>query len=90
MRLGWLALSLCTLTAGAAVSPARLSLLAEQQQVPLAELQAAAAQASLRQEVLDTIRRPWEAKPWHRYRPLFVTPERIRDGELRNLHVMEG
>ncbi len=80
MRLGWLALSLCTLTAGAAVSPARLSLLAEQQQVPLAELQAAAAQASLRQEVLDTIRRPREAKPWHRYRPLFVTPERIRGG----------
>ena len=80
MRAGWLALWACSLTAGASVSPERLSLLAEQQSVPLAELQAAAAQARLRQEVLDAISRPWEAKPWHSYRPLFVTPERIRDG----------
>ena len=54
--------------------------LALQHSVPLAELQAAAAQARVRQEVLDTISKPWEAKPWHRYRPLFVAPERIRDG----------
>ncbi|MBR7628567.1 lytic murein transglycosylase B [Aeromonas popoffii] len=81
MRGGWLALALCSLTASAAPEPARLALLAEQQQVPLAELQAATAQARLRQEVLDTISRPWEAKPWHRYRPLFVTPDRIRDGQ---------
>ncbi|MGL5815823.1 MAG: lytic murein transglycosylase B [Aeromonas sp.] len=80
MRGGWLALWLCSLTAGATVSPERLAELASQQQVPLAELQAATAQAQLRQEILDTMARPWEAKPWHRYRPLFVTPERIRDG----------
>ncbi|MEE9693835.1 lytic murein transglycosylase B [Aeromonas sp. BC14] len=80
MRLAGLLLSLVALTATAAVEPPGLAQLAEQQQVPLAELQAAATQASLRQEVLDTISRPWEAKPWHRYRPLFITPERIRDG----------
>ena len=80
MRLAGLLLSLVALTATAAVEPPGLARLAEQQQVPLAELQAAAAQASLRQEVLDTISRPWEAKPWYRYRPLFITPERIRDG----------
>ncbi|HAT2714769.1 TPA: lytic murein transglycosylase B [Aeromonas hydrophila] len=80
MRLAGLLLSLVALTATAAVEPPGLARLAEQQQVPLAELQAAAAQASLRQEVLDTISKPWEAKPWHRYRPLFITPERIRDG----------
>ena len=80
MRLVGLLLSLVALTAEAAVEPAGLALLAEQQQVPLAELQAAVASARLRQEVLDTISRPWEAKPWHRYRPLFVTPDRIRDG----------
>lgn len=80
MRLAGLLLSLVALTATAAVEPPGLARLAEQQQVPLAELQAAAAQASLRQEVLDTISHPWEAKPWHRYRPLFITPERIRDG----------
>ena len=79
MRWGWV---ICgwALTAGAAVEPPQLGRLAEQQAVPLAELQAAAAQAQLRQEILDTIGRPWEAKPWHRYRPLFVTEDRIRNG----------
>lgn len=80
MRLAGVLLSLVAQAATAAVEPPGLARLAEQQQVPLAELQAAAAQANLRQEVLDTISRPWEAKPWHRYRPLFITPERIRDG----------
>lgn len=80
MRLAGVLLSLVALNATAAVEPPGLARLAEQQQVPLAELQTATAQASLRQEVLDTISRPWEAKPWHRYRPLFITPERIRDG----------
>ncbi|CAJ1897714.1 hypothetical protein HLBENOHH_03531 [Aeromonas dhakensis] len=80
MRLAGVLLSLVALNATAAVEPPGLAQLAEQQQVPLAELQAATAQASLRQEVLDTISRPWEAKPWYRYRPLFITPERIRDG----------
>lgn len=75
----WL-LTAVSLTAGAAPEPPQLGRLAEQQAVPLAELQAATAQARLRQEILDTIARPWEVKPWHRYRPLFVTPERIRDG----------
>lgn len=82
-RLRWLtlcALALGSLPASAAPEPPQLGRLAEQQAVPLAELQAATAQARLRQEILDTIARPWEAKPWHRYRPLFVTPERIRDG----------
>lgn len=69
-----------SLTAVAAPEPPQLAQLALQHSVPLAELQAATAQAQLRQEILDTISRPWEAKPWHRYRPLFVTPERIRDG----------
>lgn len=80
MRGAWLALSLCSLTASAAPAPERLAQLAEQQQVPLAELQAATAQARLRQDILDTISKPWEAKPWHSYRPLFVTQARIQDG----------
>jgi len=80
MRRVGLLLSLVASVATAAVAPDRLIQLAEQHSVPLAELQAAATQARLRQEVLDTISRPWEAKPWHSYRPLFVTPERIRDG----------
>lgn len=80
MRGAWLALCFWSLAAGASVSPERLAELASQQQVPLAALQAATTQARLRQEILDTIARPWEAKPWHSYRPLFVTPERINKG----------
>ncbi len=38
------------------------------------------AGAERRQEIIDAITRPAEAKPWRDYRPIFVTPERIRDG----------
>jgi membrane-bound lytic murein transglycosylase B len=33
-----------------------------------------------RQEIIDAMERPYEAKPWHRYRRLFLTPERITGG----------
>lgn len=33
-----------------------------------------------RQEIIDAMERPYEAKPWHRYRRLFLTPERIERG----------
>lgn len=33
-----------------------------------------------RQEIIDAMERPYEAKPWHRYRRLFLTPERISGG----------
>jgi membrane-bound lytic murein transglycosylase B len=38
------------------------------------------AQAQYRQEIIDAIRRPAEAKPWHAYRPIFLTPARIAGG----------
>jgi membrane-bound lytic murein transglycosylase B len=37
-------------------------------------------QASYSQAVIDAIRRPYEAKPWYKYRPIFVTDKRIRGG----------
>ncbi|MGL4251117.1 MAG: lytic murein transglycosylase B [Aeromonas sp.] len=80
MRAIALLLACAASMATAAVPPERLALLAKQQQVPLAALQTAVDSARLRQEVLDAISKPWEAKPWHRYRPLFITPDRIRDG----------
>lgn len=55
MRRVGLLLSLATTMATAAVAPDRLALLADQQQVPLAELQAAVARAQLRQEVLQAV-----------------------------------
>lgn len=36
--------------------------------------------ATYRQEIIDAMGRPYESKPWHRYRLLFLTPERIAGG----------
>ena len=68
--------------AGAAAGPdaQALARLAERQAVPLAELEAAVGSARLNPEVLALMRRPWEAKPWYQYRPLFVTAQRIQAG----------
>ncbi len=38
------------------------------------------ARVTLRQDILDAISNPAEAKPWHRYRPIFVTQTRIGEG----------
>lgn len=38
------------------------------------------SQAKKRQDILDAISRPAEAKPWHDYRPIFLTQKRIDDG----------
>lgn len=38
------------------------------------------AGAERRQDILDLISSPAEAKPWYQYRPIFMTPERIGGG----------
>ncbi|HFC53837.1 MAG TPA: lytic murein transglycosylase B [Gammaproteobacteria bacterium] len=37
-------------------------------------------QAELRPDIIAAISRPAEAKPWHEYRPIFLTQKRIRGG----------
>jgi membrane-bound lytic murein transglycosylase B len=37
-------------------------------------------QAKLRQDILDTISRPAEAKPWWQYQRIFLTDDRVRAG----------
>jgi membrane-bound lytic murein transglycosylase B len=37
-------------------------------------------QARFRQDIIDAISRPAEAKPWYQYRPIFVTDARARGG----------
>lgn len=44
------------------------------------DLQALLSVAKFRQDVIDAITRPAEAKPWHEYRKIFLTAERIRGG----------
>ena len=67
----------------AEITPAdeqRLQQLSQDLQIPLVDLQQAMAQAQLRQPVLDAIQKPWEAKPWYLYRPLFITQARVDAG----------
>lgn len=43
-------------------------------------IQALLSEAEFRPDIIETIRRPYEAKPWYEYRELFVTPSRIEQG----------
>ncbi|MFU8831068.1 MAG: lytic murein transglycosylase B [Wenzhouxiangella sp.] len=44
------------------------------------EVRAVLADASYQQAIIDAITRPAEARPWHRYRPIFMTETRIAGG----------
>lgn len=58
----------------------RLEQLSSELDIPATQLAAGVEQAQFRQSVLDAIQRPWEAKPWYQYRPLFITHDRIEQG----------
>ncbi|MDN4501241.1 lytic murein transglycosylase B [Alteromonadaceae bacterium BrNp21-10] len=36
--------------------------------------------ANKSQSILESIARPWEAKPWHQYYPIFLTEKRLQKG----------
>jgi len=36
--------------------------------------------ATVDQSILEAIQRPWEAKPWHQYYPIFLTEKRVDAG----------
>ena len=48
--------------------------------IPAARIEAALARASIREGIVAAMSRPAEAKPWHEYRPIFITQERIAAG----------
>ncbi|MEE1672631.1 lytic murein transglycosylase B [Agarivorans aestuarii] len=58
----------------------RIEALSQELDIPLKSLEQAAEQATYQQAVIDAITRPWEAKPWHLYRDLFLTEERLEAG----------
>lgn len=37
-------------------------------------------QSTYTQEVIDAITKPWEAKPWYKYYPIFLTDKRLEKG----------
>lgn len=54
--------------------------LVEQHQLDRTRLQQLLGSAKVNQEVLEAIQRPWEAKPWHQYHPIFLTEKRLAAG----------
>jgi membrane-bound lytic murein transglycosylase B len=48
--------------------------------VDAAEVEALLARGRFRQDIIDLMTRPAEARPWHQYRPIFMTQKRIDDG----------
>lgn len=54
--------------------------LVEQHQLNRQRLEQLLLSAEHKQDVLDAIQRPWEAKPWHQYHPIFLTEKRLNAG----------
>jgi len=44
------------------------------------EVRALLNEAEYKQSIIDAISRPAEGKPWHEYRPIFLTSKRINEG----------
>jgi membrane-bound lytic murein transglycosylase B len=49
--------------------------------IPAAEIEAVLAKAQMREAIIKAMARPAEAKPWRDYRPIFIQPKRIADGQ---------
>jgi membrane-bound lytic murein transglycosylase B len=48
--------------------------------LPENEVRALLGEAEYKQSIVDAISRPAEGKPWHQYRPIFLTDKRINEG----------
>jgi membrane-bound lytic murein transglycosylase B len=84
----WLVLALSLPTAAFASAPesytegarAFAAEMADKHGLDLSALEGMLAQAEYRQDIIDAMRRPAEGKPWHAYRPIFLTPTRVAGG----------
>jgi membrane-bound lytic murein transglycosylase B len=52
----------------------------QKHQIPAAEVESLLAGTRFRDDIIEAITRPAEAKPWHQYRPIFLKPDRVRGG----------
>ncbi|GAB4183870.1 MAG: lytic murein transglycosylase B [Wenzhouxiangellaceae bacterium] len=81
-----LILALCLfLSAGAAEHPgseAFITATAKEHGLDEQFIRELLAEAEYRQDIIDAITRPAEAKPWHQYRNIFLTERRIKGGAL--------
>jgi membrane-bound lytic murein transglycosylase B len=84
---GFLALAGCAV---AAVSPPTAPLrpeietfineMVERHGFTQAELQSILGMAQFQPSIINAISRPATSKPWHEFRPLLVSPQRVADG----------
>lgn len=66
------------------IGPARAEFVRSTSQrfdIPAAEIEAVLATAQIRETIIKAMSRPAEAKPWRDYRPIFIQPKRIADGQ---------
>ena len=66
------------------IGPARAEFVrstAQRFKIPAAEIEAVLANAQIREPIIKAMSRPAEAKPWRDYRPIFIQPKRISDGQ---------
>ncbi len=57
-----------------------INLMVKRHHFQKAELSQVFNQVNKRQKIIDAITRPAESKPWHQYRPIFITQKRIQGG----------
>jgi membrane-bound lytic murein transglycosylase B len=81
----FLALSLCISGFSIQASPVELQkqfidLMVDEHQFDRKEIEATLAKATKNDSILKSIAKPWEAKPWHQYYPIFLTEKRLTKG----------
>ena len=87
MRLfrSFLALSLCLSGFNIQASPVELqkqfiNLMVDKHQFDRNMIETTLAKANKNETILESIAKPWEAKPWHQYYPIFLTEKRLTKG----------
>ncbi|WP_340678161.1 lytic murein transglycosylase B [Paraglaciecola sp.] len=57
-----------------------INMMVEKHQFSKVDLDKIFAQANKNDNILEAIAKPWEAKPWHQYYPIFLTEKRLAKG----------
>lgn len=73
-------LLVCAAARAATPDPAGVAEVAAVAELPIEVVQEHLAALEKDETVLERLAKPWEAKPWHEYRDLFLTEERIAKG----------
>lgn len=83
--ISFLAVIFCILGFSVQATPVELQkqfidLMTDKHQFDRKVIESTLAKASKNQSILKSIAKPWEAKPWHQYHPIFLTEKRLEKG----------